>query len=92
METGYSGSMFGPVDPEQALGFVQDAIGTLEDMERRLPGMAGMEWRSQAADEFADVLARCTNRVAQARTDLQDTQATLQLYAAELLLAGGGDQ
>lgn len=81
----------GTSEAAEGLGYVESVLEDLESLERELRGLLQMNWRSEAADEFAEYLSGCVRRVEQTAGEYQAAAEVLKGYANELLLLQAGD-
>lgn len=71
--------------------YVRAAVEELESLQRELPALLHMEWRSEAADEFAEFLHQCRQRLGATVRELEVAAELLRRYAEELRLSIGRD-
>ena len=81
----------GTAEAADGLGYVEGVLGDLESLERELRGLLQMNWRSEAADEFAEYLSGCIRRVEQTAGEYQGAAEVLKRYATELQLLDTGE-
>lgn len=91
MESVYGEHPPGLSDAEAGVGYLRAVIEELESLERDLPRLLRLEWRSEAADAFTELLFGCVRRVGQTAGDYQAAAEVLQGYANELRLLDAGD-
>ncbi|MCC9197247.1 hypothetical protein QNO08_16540 [Arthrobacter sp. zg-Y820] len=91
MDPVYGDNPPGMSEAEAGAEYVQAAIEELESLERDLPQLQRMEWRSEAADEFAEFLHGCVSRMATTVRDFEAAAEVLVRYAGELRLLNAGD-
>lgn len=91
MESVYGENPPGLSEAEAGAGYVQAAVEELERLERDLPRLLQMEWRSQAADEFTQFLHDCVSRIGGTARDFETAADALARYADELRLLNSGD-
>lgn len=81
----------GTAEAAEGTGYVEGVLGDLESLERELRALPQMNWRSEAADEFAEYLSECIQRVQQTAEDYRAAAEVLQGYANELRLSDAED-
>ena len=81
----------GTAEAAEGLAYVADLLEDLESLMLKLRGLPQMNWRSDAAEEFAEYLSGCVQRVAQTAGEYETAAELLQGYGNELRLLGAED-
>lgn len=83
-----------PVNPADiyaaghAVTYVSKAVEELEDIERLLPGLIRMEWRSPAASRFEELFGTQIRSISTTLADLRDCAEAVDRHAEELRSLG----
>lgn len=67
------------------------AVEELESLQHELPALLHMQWRSEAAEEFAEFLHQCRQRLGATVREFEVAAELLRRYAEELRLSIGSD-
>lgn len=81
----------GTAEAAEGLDYMADVLEDLESLVLELRGLPQMNWRSAAAEEFAEYLSGCVRRVTQTAGECQAAAELLTGYGNELGLLGPED-